>query len=317
MNDRLPDLSDAFALRAAAIEDYRRDGHVVVPGLATAEEVARFRPGLLRASEAAPQREKKPLEERDTYGKAFLQMFNLWRQNEVARAFVHARRFARVAAELMGVTAVRLYHDQALFKEPAGGATPWHQDQFYWPLQTADTVTLWMPLVPTTREMGLMTFASGSQSLGNLGDFAISDASHREFERLIAEKGLQVAAEAALAPGDASFHAGWTLHSASSNQTDAMREVMTIIYYADGTLVGPLDHPNRRFDRDVWLRGCEPGEPAAGPLNPVLYERGEAESRPGFPAATAWGATRGPPSPASPPGARRCARARRRPSETP
>jgi len=38
--------------------------------------------------------------------------------------------------------------------------------------------------------------------------------------------------------------------------------------------VGPLDHPNRRFDRDVWLAGCEPGELAAGPKNPVLWRRG-------------------------------------------
>ena len=52
-----------------------------------------------------------------------------------------------------------------------------------------------------------------------------------------------------------------------------MREVMTVIYYADGARVGPLDHPARRFDRDVWLAGCEPGEPAAGRLNPVLYRR--------------------------------------------
>jgi hypothetical protein len=48
---------------------------------------------------------------------------------------------------------------------------------------------------------------------------------------------------------------------------------MTIIYYADGTRVGALDHPSRRFDRDVWLRGCEPGQLAAGPRNPVLYAR--------------------------------------------
>jgi hypothetical protein len=46
---------------------------------------------------------------------------------------------------------------------------------------------------------------------------------------------------------------------------------MTIIYYADGTRVAPIDHPNRRFDRDAWLAGCEPGEVAAGKGNPVLY----------------------------------------------
>lgn len=40
-----------------------------------------------------------------------------------------------------------MYHDQALFKEPGGGPTPWHQDRFYSPLTTENTVTMWMPLV--------------------------------------------------------------------------------------------------------------------------------------------------------------------------
>ena len=270
MSDPLPDLSDPFPLSEELVRAYRRDGHVIVRGLARPEEVAPYRPALLEAGEAR-RYDRRPLHERDTYGQAFLQMFNLWRHNEAARVFVFARRFARVAAELMGVAAVRLYHDQALFKEPGGGATPWHQDQFYWPLQTPHTITLWMPLVSATRAMGLMTFASGSHRLGNLGDFAIGDESQAQFDRLIDEKGLPRTPSTDLAVGDASFHSGWTLHSTPANRTDRMREAMTVIYYADGTRVGPLDHPARRFDRDVWLRGCEPGELAAGSRNPVLY----------------------------------------------
>ncbi len=266
----LPELAEGAAPSSDACAAFARDGHVVLRGLATTEEVAAYRPGLLEAAKAAPRVADQPLEERDTYGKAFLQMFNLWRQNETARRFVLARRFAHAAAALLGVPAVRLYHDQALFKEPGGGATPWHQDQFYWPLDTDRTITMWMPLVPVTRTMGLMTFASGSQRRGSLGDFAIGDESQRAFERVVTEADFPRAETPELAPGDASFHAGWTLHCAGENGTDRMREAMTIIYFADGTRVGPLDHPNRRFDRDVWLAGCEPGELAAGPLNPVL-----------------------------------------------
>ncbi len=270
MSDTLPDLSDPFALDSETAAAYRRDGHAIVRGLATPQEVAAYRPALLEAGEAS-RFDRRPLEERDTYGKAFIQMFNLWRRNEVSRAFVFSRRFARVAAELLGVPAVRLYHDQALFKEPGGGATPWHQDQFYWPLATNRTITLWMPLVPVTPDMGLMEFASGSQRQGSLGDFAIGDESQRAFEQRVTEEQLPRVPSPALAPGDASFHAGWTLHRAAPNTTDTLREAMTIIYYPDGTQVGPLDHPNRRFDRDAWLRGCEPGDLAAGPWNPVLY----------------------------------------------
>jgi len=52
---------------------------------------------------------------------------------------------------------------------------------------------------------------------------------------------------------------------------DALRRFRS---FADGTRVGPLDPPNRRFDRDVRLAGCEPGELAAGPKNPALWRRG-------------------------------------------
>lgn len=269
----LPDLSEPRALPEGCVQEFREKGHTVVRGLATPEEVAAYRPALL---EAAPRGryDHRPLSERDTYGKAFVQMVNLWTHDPRARRFVFARRFARAAAELLDVDGVRLYHDQALFKEPGGGFTPWHQDQFYWPLDTPHTITLWMPLVPVSAAMGPMEFASGSHRLGNLGEFPIGDASQEAFQRVVDAKQLPLTSYGAFAPGDATFHAGWTLHRAPANRTDRMREVMTVIYYADGARVGPLDHPARRFDRDVWLHGCAPGELAAGPRNPVLYRRG-------------------------------------------
>jgi len=78
--------------------------------------------------------EDKALEERTTYGKAFLQLFNLWIENDIVKSLVFSKRIAKIASDLMEVDGVRLYHDQALFKEGGGGITPWHADQYYWPL---------------------------------------------------------------------------------------------------------------------------------------------------------------------------------------
>lgn len=39
-----------------------------------------------------------------------------------------------------------MYADQALYKEPHGGYTPWHCDAFYWPLATDKALTAWIPL---------------------------------------------------------------------------------------------------------------------------------------------------------------------------
>src|SRR6266536_146932 len=144
--DDVPDLASPYLLAAELIERYRRDGHVLVRDVCTAHEVAAYRQAIVTAVRRL-NNEQRPLAERDTYGKAFLQTTNLWEADATTRRFVMARRFARIAAELMGVDGVRLYHDQALFKEPGGGPTPWHQDQYYWPLDTQHTITMWMPLV--------------------------------------------------------------------------------------------------------------------------------------------------------------------------
>lgn len=267
----LPALDEPHPIDTELADGYRRDGHAVVRGLANAAEVAAYRPAILAACERLKY-ETRPLAERDTYGRAFLQYWGLMQEDERVRRFVLARRFARVAAELMGVPAVRVYHDQALFKEGGGGPTPFHQDQHYWPLATTDTITMWMPLVPVTEAIGSMTFVSGTHRLGFVGDFDISDESHAAVSRLIADHRLAQHSYGALAVGDATFHAGWTLHSAPGNPTDQVREVMTVIYYAaDARCLAPRAHQNGEYD--LWLKGLKPGDVVAGEQHPIAWSR--------------------------------------------
>ena len=63
---------------------------------------------------------------------------------------------------------MRLYHDQALVKQPKAGKTPWHQDYFYWPIDSPKTVTMWIPMHPCPREMGTMKFVVGSHQNNQL-----------------------------------------------------------------------------------------------------------------------------------------------------
>jgi len=266
----LPDLKSDYALSAEQIAGYRNDGHILLRGVASAEEIAAYRP-VLSAAALRYNRETRPLTERDTYGRAFLQIINLWVKDEAVRRFVLARRFAKLAAELMGVSGVRIYHDQALFKEPGGGPTPWHQDQHYWPLDTDHTVTLWMPLVDASTEMGTLRFASGSHAQGYLGDLPISDRSEDLLRQHVQEQGFTLTEIGAMEAGDATFHSGWTLHSAAGNRSDTTREVMTVIYFADGACATEPDNPSRAQDLAQWLPGVKPGERAASPLNPLVY----------------------------------------------
>ncbi|MFC5528748.1 phytanoyl-CoA dioxygenase family protein [Cohnella yongneupensis] len=254
------------------IEAYQKNGHAIVRGAADEQEIAAYREVIAELVKEL-NTQNVPLNERDTYGKAFIQIGNLWTHSEAVKRFVMAKRFAKIAAELMGVKGVRIYHDQALFKEPGGGHTPWHQDQIYWPLDTDKTITMWMPLVHVSEEVGSMTFASESHKNGFVSKQVISDESNRTLAAYIESKGLDVVNYGAMKAGDATFHAGWTLHSAPNNPTDQMREVMTIIYIADDSIIAEPDSNARKNDLASWFPGLKPGDVAASPINPLVYSR--------------------------------------------
>lgn len=267
----LPSLSlaDSFPLSDVERESYQRNGHVLLRGLASADAVAAYRTAINEAVDRY-NTETRALSDRDTYGKAFLQIFNLWERDETVRRFTLAKRFGEVAAQLMGCERVRIYHDQALYKEPGGGPTPWHQDQYYWPLDTNQFVTMWMPLIDLTADMGIMQFASGSHRDGYVDKLGISDASENFLEHYVRDRNFPIAQAHAMQAGDATFHAGWTLHRAPGNTSTTMREVMTVIYFADGARVIEPDNKGRVADLGRWLPGLKPGDRAESRLNPVV-----------------------------------------------
>ncbi len=126
-------LSLPYLLGDEQIDQFQRDGYIKLKDVLASEVVDAY--GSVIADMVHKlDGQDLPLEERGTYGKAFLQVTNIWEESERVAEFVMSRRLGRIAAELMRVDGVRLYHDQALFKEPGGGFTPWHADQFYWPL---------------------------------------------------------------------------------------------------------------------------------------------------------------------------------------
>jgi hypothetical protein len=251
------------------VEAFRRDGHVRLSALASRAEVDAYRPAIAAVVDGVAGRGDTQ-GRIDDYNRLFTQVTNAWRLSADVRRFVCAPRFAHVAARLLGVPGVRLYHDQALFKEPGARPTPWHRDQFYWPLDTDDTVTMWMPLVDVPLDMGPMTFASGSHRARDVPALPISAEADAALAGYVAARGFPLAGEA-LQAGDATFHSGRTLHCARPNRSAARREVMTVIYFADGARLRAPANPFQEADASVFLPGIPPGALAASELNPVLY----------------------------------------------
>jgi ectoine hydroxylase-related dioxygenase (phytanoyl-CoA dioxygenase family) len=266
------DLSSEYPLTDKERESYQRDGHILLRGVVPQEKAPIYRNLVLDVVDKVTRSQDAQGRITD-YGAMFTQVTNVWRENAGVREFIFAKRFAKIAADLMGVKGVRIYHDQALIKEPGGKPTPWHQDYYYWPLDTDQTITMWMPLVDVSKEMGLMSFVSGSHKKGAFKEMPISDTSQEYFEGTIKEKKFPVHRNEFLRAGDATFHSGRLLHSAHPNNSSQRREVITVIYYADGTRVMKPDNKHRKVDAEVFLPDQKAGELAASELNPLLYTR--------------------------------------------
>ena len=267
----LPELSSPYSLRDEQVAEYRRNGHALLRGICSQEEVAAYCPVIREAMirQGKLQQQKKD-ETDDAYARAFTQRINLWTIERRVERLVRSKRFARIAARLSGAKSIRLYRDQALCKEPGSGPTPWHQDQYYWPFDTQQAVTIWLALTDISVDMGPMKFASGSHLGGDIGGGKITEGAQSYFNELVGQRGFEVTEPVALFAGDATLHNGWMLHCANGNLTNRPREAMTITYIADGTRIEQPTNDNQRMDLEAFLPDQEPGELVGSRLNPVL-----------------------------------------------
>ena len=274
-----PRLDEPYPSPISRSNSFRHDGFIKLKNVLSKELLDEYGREITRLTLELNPNKDKPLEERDTYSKAFIQVHNLWIKSETVKTFAFSRRLAGIAAELIGVDGVRMYHDQALYKEPAGGFTPWHVDQQYWPLSSGKTVTAWIPLQAVPIEMGPLCFGKGSH-VKNIGrDLEISDESEQIIRGQIKEQGIIEVYEP-YDLGEVSFHNGWTVHRAGPNTTDQPRKVHTVIYMdKDMRLIEPKNE-NQRQDWEWWSPSTQPGEVMDDPLNPDPLRQGERRMTP-------------------------------------
>jgi ectoine hydroxylase-related dioxygenase (phytanoyl-CoA dioxygenase family) len=261
------ELGTPYLLTPEKIRFYSENGYVKLKNVFSKELIEYFRT-IISERVAELSADAAPLDQRNTYGKAFLQTMNLWTKSEPVKEFVFGKRLARIASELMGAPGVRLYHDQALYKEPGGGITPWHADQYYWPISSDKTITAWVPLQETPLSMGPLAFCEKSHRLQIGRDLEISDESELTMKEALKQFQTE---ERGFDLGEVSFHAGWTFHRAGANSTDRPREVMTVIYIEEDSVLAAPKHRKHISDTERWCPRVKIGEIIASHLNPVLY----------------------------------------------
>lgn len=252
----------------ATVRRFNSDGFAVLPRVFTEDELDRFGAAVDTAVADDLAEDRRTLAEKSRYEQSFLQCLYLWTRYPDVLPFTCHPRLAAIAAQLLGADAVRIWHDQALYKEPGGRPTDPHQDQPFWPIAEPNTITAWIPLDGSTIAGGAMAYYPGSHRVGleryvdifgpatpdDIGDdpaLAGIEPVHVEVPR-----------------GGVAFHHGFTAHFAESNRTARTRRVHTTIYVADGCHRSD-DRPHLAVDFDH----IPPGGLIDGMLTPVLWPR--------------------------------------------
>jgi ectoine hydroxylase-related dioxygenase (phytanoyl-CoA dioxygenase family) len=263
------EINGAWDLKEHEVESFRDKGFVHIRGLLEEKTLNDVEEVISRRVAERYDRDASVKNSGSYYADAFQQISNIWEFDDAVKEFVFSEKIASVAAGLLGTKGVRLYHDQALYKESGRNHTPWHCDQVYWPLSNENTVTAWIPLQDTPVDMGALGFAEGSQRKHIGRDLGISKESEKKISNGV--KGLGYCCEP-FNLGDVSFHYGYTLHNAAPNTSGKIRRVMTIIYMDSEMKVAEPRNGAQKNDLKTWLPGCVPGGPCNSPLNPVLYQ---------------------------------------------
>ena len=264
-------INEPYSLTSDDVQAFRENGYIHLVGVLPDDVLEYYEPIISKITQEHDPAAGVALEDKDIYGKAFIQLGNLWQHDAQVTELVFCKRLARLASELMGTAGVRLYHDQSLYKEPSGGITPWHVDQQYWPMDSSKSVTAWIPLQSTPLEMGPLCFGRGSHLKYIARDVKISDESERIIAQAIKkEKIIEIQVPYAL--GDVSFHSGWTLHRAGGNATEQPRKVHTVIYMDEQMRLRERRSQNQENDRISWCGDTADGGVIDGPLTPILYQ---------------------------------------------
>lgn len=214
------------------VEFFQDNGYVRFDNVLSSDEAEAMRAAL----EVGMEAKKDSARDLAGGGDKIVQMVNLWEVDDVCRAYSTSPRLAGMAKRLTGSDSVHLFHDQALVKKPGpSAASPWHQDQPYWPSKEPGMISCWMALDDVTIDRGCMQFIPGTHKWGEFEPISFAGDGPALRDLLSEEQEAQwnpVPVE--MKAGDCTWHHGLTFHFARPNTTEHIRRAFVTIYIPEG-----------------------------------------------------------------------------------
>ncbi|HEX3813440.1 MAG TPA: phytanoyl-CoA dioxygenase family protein [Mycobacteriales bacterium] len=229
-------------------EFYADNGYLVLENLLSDDELQQWRSAV---DEAVSQRGEQRFsfkndaalsvaagteaaDERQYYDRVFTQRVNLWQTNDAVRQLIVDPRLGRIVADVAAIEGVRIWHDQALIKEPYANPTAFHLDVPFWSFSSADAITIWVALDDATVANGCLYYVPKSHKAQKFDNVTIGNEIGALFD-VYPEWAAQAPVPCPVPAGGALFHNGLTFHGAGANMTPGRRRAMTCAYMPDGS----------------------------------------------------------------------------------
>lgn len=264
---------------SAEREAYARDGAVCVRGLFTRDEVALIERGIERnLAEPGPRAIVASRPEDPGF---FIEDFCSWQRIPEYEAVIRGSAVGRVAAELMGSSTARFYHDHLLVKEPrTAQRTPWHQDQPYYNVGGHQNTSVWIPVDPVPRESSLQIVARSHRGPWYVPR-SFRDSQAKWFQPGELEDIPDIAGEPerypvlawALEPGDAVFFHMLALHGSAGVGATRRRRVLSLRFLGDDARHAPRPWATSP-DFPGLTAELADGAPMDHPLFPLVWPAG-------------------------------------------
>ncbi len=218
-------------------EFYSDNGFVVIDNFLTKSELAHWQ---TTAEDAVKKRLAKrngmtnQADPEQYYANVFVQCIRLADSHKGMRELMFDENLGRMAAELAGIDGIRIWHDQALFKQPYGNPTGWHLDNPYWSFSSRQAISMWVALDDATLANGCLWYLPGTHKLARWENTGIGENIGSLF-KIYPEWRKITSVPAPAKAGTAVFHNGLVAHGASANMTNTRRRAMTCAYMPDGS----------------------------------------------------------------------------------
>lgn len=224
------------------IDFYAENGFVVIDDFLSPEELEVWRDAVDEAVEnrqdvklAGRRSDSRNWKASDSYyDYVFVQRINLWMDNVKMRRLMLDARLGEMAAALAQVDGIRIWHDQALIKQPWANPTGWHLDNPYWSFSSPNAISLWVALDDATFQNGCLYFLPGTHKTATYDNSGIGQNMADLFNIYPDWKDTE-SIPAPMKAGSCSFHNGLVAHGAGANMTRGYRRAMTCAYMPDGS----------------------------------------------------------------------------------